>query len=88
MAQQIGMESIIYQSIIPFSFHLQCDKGSGGTSAVEGVNTAIRHRVSYQVRQSASFAHNFDWLVKRLRYFFHCYNLWIAERRRRELQAK
>ncbi len=80
---------VVYENLIPESFHFQCDKGSGGTSVVEGVNTAIRHRVSYQVRRSASFARSFDWLVKRLRYFFHHYNLWIAARRLKgKLQAE
>lgn len=56
----------IYESLISFHRHWVAEKGSGGTNIAEGGNTYLRHRVSYLVRKSSSFARNVDWLIRRL----------------------
>ena len=56
----------IYESLIPYSQHWVAEKGSGGTNLAEGCNNYLRHRVSYLVRESMSFARNIDWLLRRL----------------------
>ena len=78
----------VYENVIPYSFHLQCEKGSGGTSRVVGVNTALCHHLSYLVRKSSSFARSEEGLLRRLRYVLDCYNRWIAKRRLKEKQRQ
>ena len=56
----------IYESLIPYSQHWVAEKGSGGTNIAEGCNNYLRHRVSYLVRESMSFARNIEWLKRRL----------------------
>ena len=56
----------IYESLIPYSQHWVAEKGSGGTNLAEGCNNYLRHRVSYLVRESMSFARNIDWFLHRL----------------------
>jgi len=59
-------EYICYEKLIPRSRHWLCPKGSGRTNVAEGCNNYLRHRVSYLVRKSSSFARNVDWLYRRL----------------------
>jgi IS1 family transposase len=54
----------VYESLIPWSRHWVCPKGSGDTCIAEGCNNYLRHRVSYLVRKSSSFARNPDWLCQ------------------------
>jgi IS1 family transposase len=56
----------IYDSLIPYSQHWVAEKGSGGTNIAEGCNNYLRHRVSYLVRKSMSFARNVEWFKRRL----------------------
>ena len=77
-------EYAVYASLIPYSRHWVCPKGSGDTNIVEGVNNAFRHRVSYLVRKSSSFARNILWLLRRLHFFSWQHNQRMAERLRNE----
>jgi insertion element IS1 protein InsB len=61
----------LYESLIPFHRHWVCEKGSGGTNVCEGCNNYLRHRVSYLVRKSMSFARNPLWFWRRLRLVLH-----------------
>ena len=77
----------VYENLIPWWRHCVrarrnwlCPKGTGDTNKVEGVNRVLRHRVSYLVRKSLSFARNPLWLWTRLRYVIHQRNLRIARR--------
>ena len=56
----------IYNSLIPYSQHGVAPKGSGATNVAESCNNYLRHRVSYLVRKSMSFARNIEWLKRRL----------------------
>ena len=56
----------IYDSLIPYSQHWVAEKGTGATNVAEGCNNYLRHRVSYLVRKSMSFARNVEWLKRRL----------------------
>jgi insertion element IS1 protein InsB len=62
---------VIYESLIPFHQHWVCEKGSGGTNVIEGCNNYLRHRVSYLVRKSMSFARSIVWFWRRLRFVLH-----------------
>lgn len=57
---------IVYDKLIPISRHWVCPKGSADTNIAEGCNNYLRHRVSYLVRKSSSFARNIEWLYRRL----------------------
>lgn len=62
---------VIYEQLVPRSRHLVCSKGSGGTGTcdtciAEGCNNYLRHRISYLVRKSSSYARNPLWLYRRL----------------------
>lgn len=70
----------VYGSLIPWSRHWACDKGSGDTCIAGGCNTYLRHRVSYLVRKSATFARTLEWLKRRL--------LWVLFARNERLKAK
>lgn len=59
-------EYAVYDNLIPYSRHWVCPKGSGDTNIAEGCNNYLRHRVSYLVRKSPSFARNLVWLERRL----------------------
>ena len=59
-------EYAVYDNVIPWSRHWVCPKGSGDTNIAEGCNNYLRHRVSYLVRKSPSFARNPVWLERRL----------------------
>ena len=59
-----GLE--IYEELFPDSQHWVAEKGSGGTNVAEGCNNYLRHRVSYLVRRSMSFARNVEWFWRRL----------------------
>ena len=59
-------EYAVYGNVIPWSRHWVCPKGSGDTNIAEGCNNYLRHRVSYLVRKSPSFARNSVWLERRL----------------------
>jgi len=59
-------EYCVYENLIPWWRHWVCPKGSGDTCVAEGCNNYLRHRVSYLVRKSMSFARNPDWLLRRL----------------------
>ena len=69
---------MVYPNLIAPSRHHACEKGSGQTNIAEGGNTFLRHRVSYRVRRSTSFARNMDWLFRRLFYVLFCRNERIA----------
>ena len=69
----------IYGSLIPYSQHWVCAKGCGDTNLAEGCNNYLRHRVSYLVRQSMSFARNVEWLKRRL--------LWVLFMRNERIKA-
>jgi insertion element IS1 protein InsB len=59
----------VYDKLIPWGRHWVCPKGSGDTciaNGAEGCNNYLRHRVSYLVRKSPSFARNRDWLYRRV----------------------
>ena len=56
----------VYAKLIAWSRHWVCPKGSGETNVAEGCNNYLRHRVSYLVRKSSSYARNRDWLYRRL----------------------
>jgi insertion element IS1 protein InsB len=70
----------IYDALIPIGQHWVCPKGSGDTNVAEGNNNYLRHRVSYLVRKSMSFARNVDWLKRRL--------LWVLFSRNERIKAK
>ena len=60
---------------------LKSDKESWGeTSAVEGVNNALRQCVSYLGRKSLAFARSAFWLQTRLHWFIHHWNLRQAQK--------
>ena len=80
-------EYVVYAQLIPWWRHWVCPKGTGDTNTVEGVNRVLRHRVSYLVRKSLSFARNVDWLWRRLRYVLHRRNERIAARYRTSLNT-
>jgi IS1 family transposase len=69
---------VVYPNLIAPWQHHACEKGSGQTNIAEGGNTFLRHRVSYLVRKSTSFARNIDWLFRRLFYVLFCRNERIA----------
>ncbi len=46
--------------------HCATRKGDGETSELEGVNNALRQRLSYLVRRSCAFARSHFWLCARL----------------------
>ena len=56
----------IYDKLIPYKQHWVCPKGSADTNIAEGCNNYLRHRVSYLVRESSSFARKIEWLYRRL----------------------
>ena len=62
----------IYDSLIPYRQHWVCPKGSADTNIAEGCNNYLRHRVSYLVRDSPSFARKSEWLYRRI--FLVLYN--------------
>ncbi len=70
---------VIYESLIPGWRHWICPKGSGDTCIAEGCNNYLRHRVSYLVRRSPSFARNPDWLFRRLYWVLFNRNLRVKE---------
>ena len=72
-------EYVVYPNLIAPWRHHPCKKGSGQTNIAEGGNTFLRHRVSYLVRKSTSFARNVDWLFRRLVYVLFYRNLRIAD---------
>ena len=72
-------EYAVYPNLIAPWRHHPCPKGSGQTNIAEGGNTFLRHRVSYLVRKSTSFARNADWLFRRLFYVLFCRNERIAD---------
>jgi IS1 family transposase len=70
----------VYQSLFqdqPLQ-HCRCLKRDseswGETSAVEGVNNALRQGVSYLTRKSLAFARSRHWLQARLQWFIHRWN--------------
>lgn len=64
--------------------HAQCLKNDqeawGETSMIEGTNNALRQGVSYLGRKSLAFARSHHWLVARLRWFVHHWNLRQAKK--------
>ena len=40
------------------------------TNVIENLNSQIRDKISYLVRRSKAYAKSFDWLDKRLAWFF------------------
>ena len=70
----------IYDALIAYSQHWVCPKGCGDTCIAEGCNNYLRHRVSYLVRKSMSFARDVDWLKRRL--------LWVLFARNERLKLK
>lgn len=58
----------VYPQLFAACPHKHCatQKGEGETSELEGVNNALRHRVSYLVRRSCAFARSHFWLCARL----------------------
>ncbi len=73
-------EYLVYEYLFPWSKHWQCPKGSGATNVVDGVNNALRQRVSYLGRKTASFARNPEWLWRRLLWTVYHRNLKIKNR--------
>ena len=67
----------VYPALLANVPHKHCliGKGEGQTSEVEGTNNALRQRVSYLVRRSAAFARSIHWLVARLHWTIHHWNL-------------
>ena len=59
-------EYVCYETLIQRSRHWLCPKGSGRTNVAEGCDNYLRHRVSYLVRKSPSFARGVEWLKRRL----------------------
>lgn len=72
-------EYTVYEKLIPWWRHWVCPKGSGDTCIAEGCNNYLRHRVSYLVRKSPSFARNPDWLRRRLSLVLFTRNLRIKQ---------
>ena len=70
----------IYEALIPYSLHWVCPKGCGDTNIAEGCNNYLRHRVSYLVRKSMSFARDVQWLKRRL--------LWVLYARNERIKSK
>ena len=69
----------IYHSLIPESQHWVCPKGCGDTNIAEGCNNYLRHRVSYLVRESSSFARSVDWFRRRLLWVLYSRNMRIKQ---------
>jgi len=72
-------EYAVYGNLIPWWRHWVCPKGCGDTCIAEGCNNYLRHRVSYLVRKSPSFARNPDWLRRRLCLVLFTRNLRIKQ---------
>ena len=67
----------VYPELLAHQPHKHCPtfKGEGQTSEVEGVNNALWQRASYLVRRGAAFARSHHWLVARLHWMIHHWNL-------------
>ena len=75
-------EYSVYAKLIPWWRHWVCPKGCGDTciaNRAEGCNNYLRHRVSYLVRKSPSFARNRGWLERRLSFVLFSRNLRIKQ---------
>ena len=75
-------EYTVYEKLIPWWRHWVCPKGCGDTciaNRAEGCNNYLRHRVSYLVRKSSSFARDRDWLWRRLHFVLFSRNVRLAE---------
>jgi insertion element IS1 protein InsB len=70
----------IYDALIPYEQHWVAEKGTGATNVAEGCNNYLRHRVSYLVRKSMSFARNVEWLKRRLEWVLYARNERIKTR--------
>jgi hypothetical protein len=80
-------EYVVCEKLIPWWRHWVCPKGCGDTNIAnraEGCNNYLRHRVSYLVRKSMSFARNPDWLSRRLLFVLFRRNERIAQRWNRQ----
>ena len=73
----------IYEELFSYSQHWVAEKGSGGTNIAEGCNY-LRHRVSYLVRRSMSFARNVEWLWRRLYFVLFSRNERIKNKDRKQ----
>ena len=65
---------VVYEQFFAPWQHRLCRKGDGGTSTVEGVNNAMRHRGGNLVRRTAAIARNVDRFWDRLLILFHAHN--------------
>ena len=72
-------EYSVYAKLIPWWRHWVCPKGCGDTNIAEGCNNYLRHRVSYLVRKSSSFARNPTWLYRRVFLVLFTRNLRIKQ---------
>ena len=70
----------IYDNLIPLRQHWVCPKGSAETNIAEGCNNYLRHRVSYLVRRSSSFARKIEWLYRRLYLVIFTRNMQIKQK--------
>lgn len=72
----------VYPGLLQDTPHKHCVtfKGEGQTSEVEGVNNALRQRVSYLVRRTSAFARSHHWLLARLHWMIHHWNLRQADK--------
>lgn len=64
-----------YVGVLPQRHHRRCPKGSGGTSIVEAVKCALRHRCGVLVRKSCSFSKSLEMHKARIKIVIDNYNL-------------
>jgi len=76
----------VYDDLVPWWRHWVCPKGSGDTNIAEGCNVYLRHRVSYLVRKSPSFARSMEWLWRHLFFVLFRRNERIAQKSNKATQ--
>ena len=76
-----------YASFFPKWQHTVCDKGSGGTSTVEGVNNSLRHRCGALVRRTSARCRDLDLLPYRLGFTVSAHNRNTPNRLRKRFLA-
>ena len=64
-----------YVGVLPRWQHRRCPKGRGGTSIVEAVNCALRHRCGVLVRKSCSFSKSLEMHKARIKVVIDHYNI-------------
>jgi len=64
-----------YVGVLPRWHHRRCAKESGGTSIVEAINCALRHRCGVLVRKSCSFSKSLEMHKARIKIVIDNHNI-------------